>query len=437
MKKSFIENFDFILIFSVLILVGLGVAFIFSSGINSDGVLVTNEYIKQIIWACLGFVFMIFLTLYDYRKLSRYTLQFFIFFIFLLLFTRFFGRESHGARSWLGIGDIGFQPSEFGKIFFILMLAKYLENSINDNQLKRLIIALLIFAIPTGMILIQPDLGTASVYIPIFFVMCFIAGIPTRYIIFLLATGFSMIFFIVLPVWNDYIAEKTFIFATILSNFKLKLILIFASTLICMLCFVVRRYFHLPHYFYWIAYTFAIISLGLILSIAGEKILKTYQIKRLIIFMNPNIDRLGAGWNIIQSKIAIGAGGLFGKSFLHGTQSHYRFLPEQSTDFIFSILSEELGFFGGMIVFILYFIIILRTIFIIKNCSNKFGSYIASGFLGMYIMHFFVNVGMVMGIMPITGIPLLFLSYGGTSLLTAMSSIGILMSIESKKYNFN
>lgn len=153
--------------------------------------------------------------------------------------------------------------------------------------------------------------------------------------------------------------------------------------------------------------------------------------------MDPNVDRLGAGWNIIQSKIAIGAGGLFGRSFLHGTQSHYRFLPEQSTDFIFSILSEELGFAGGIIVFVLYFIIMLRTIIIMKNCSNRFGAYIAAGFLGMYMMHFFVNVGMVMGIMPITGIPLLFLSYGGTSLLTAMTSIGILMSINSRKYDFS
>ncbi len=436
MKKSFLENFDFILIFSVLILVGMGIAFIYSSGINSSGILVTNEYIKQIIWAVIGFAFLIFFTLYDYRKIERYSVYFFVGFLVLLVFTRFFGRESHGARSWLGIGEFGFQPSEFGKIFYVLMLAKYLDISINENQLKRMVFSVLIFMIPTGLILIQPDLGTASVYIPIFFVMCFVAGIPNRYIIFLLATGFSMIFFIVFPVWNEYIAHNSFAVASIFENFKLKLILIFATTLICLLCFIVHRYFHLAHYFYWIAYVFAILSLGLIFSSAGEKILKDYQIKRLIVFMDPNVDRLGAGWNIIQSKIAIGAGGLFGRSFLNGTQSHYRFLPEQSTDFIFSILSEELGFVGGIIVFVLYFIIMVRIIMIIKNCSNRFGAYIASGFLGMFMMHFFVNVGMVMGIMPITGIPLLFLSYGGTSLLTAMTAIGILMSINSRKYNF-
>ena len=172
------------------------------------------------------------------------------------------------------------------------------------------------------------------------------------------------------------------------------------------------------------------------MSSFAAKFLKDYQIKRLIIFMDPNVDPLGAGWNIIQSKIAIGSGGWFGRSYLHGTQSHYRFLPQQSTDFIFSILSEELGFIGGFIVFILYFVIMFRILIIIKNTSNRFGMYIASGILGMFIIHFFINVGMVMGIMPITGIPLLFLSYGGSSLLTAMSCIGILMSINSRKLDF-
>lgn len=436
MKKNFLEYFDFVLIFSVLILVGLGIAFIYSSGINSSGVLVTNEYIKQIVWAVIGFVFMILLALYDYRKFSRYATYFYIAFLIILVYTRIFGRYVNGARSWIGIGEFGIQPSEFGKIFYILMLAKYLDSSINENQLKRTIIAFLIFLGPTALILIQPDLGTATVYIPIFFLMCFIAGIPNRYLIFMLGTGFSIILFTVLPVWNEYIAGGSVSWITIFTTFKLKLILILASLAICLLCVIFRRYFHLAHYFYWIAFVFAIISLGLIFSSVAAKVLKDYQIKRLIVFMDPNVDRLGAGWNIIQSKIAIGSGGMFGRSFLHGTQSHYRFLPQQSTDFIFSILSEELGFAGGMIVFILYSVIMFRTLYIIKNSSSHYGSYIASGFLGMYMIHFFINVGMVMGIMPITGIPLLFLSYGGSSLLTAMSSIGILMSINSRKFNF-
>lgn len=436
MKKSFLEYFDFILIFSVLILVGMGVAFIYSSGINSSGVLVTNEYIKQIIWACIGLFFMIFFCLYDYRKFSRYAMYFYFAFLAVLIYTRIFGRYVNGARSWIGIGEFGVQPSEFGKVFYTIMLAKYLDSSINENQLKRIITALVIFMGPTGLILIQPDLGTATVYIPIFFIMCYIAGIPVRYLLFLLGSGTAMIVFTILPVWNEYIAHNSVAAIAVFTNFKLKLLLIVTTSLICILCIVFRRYFHFAHYYYWIAFVFAIIALGLIASSGAAKVLKDYQIKRLIVFMDPNVDRLGAGWNIIQSKIAIGAGGLFGRSFLHGTQSHYRFLPQQSTDFIFSILSEELGFLGGIIVFTLYMVIMIRTLIVIKNSSNRFGSYIASGFLGMYMIHFFINVGMVMGIMPITGIPLLFLSYGGSSLLTAMTSIGIIMSINNRKYDF-
>jgi len=436
MKERIFENFDFILLLSVLVLCAMGIAFIYSSGINSSGVLVSNEYIKQIIWGVIGLFFMAFFALYDYRKFERYAHYLYFAMLVVLVYTRIFGRYVNGARSWLGIGDFGVQPSEFCKIFYTLMLAKYLSISINENQFKRLIIATLIFMGPFGLILIQPDLGTATVYIPIFFLMCFISGIPIRYVLFMLCTGASLIIFTVLPVWNEYIMHNSVAVVSALTNFKLKFILILATSSICLFSIIFRRYFHLPHYFYWIAYVFAILSIGLVCSSFAGKILKEYQIKRLIVFMNPNVDPLGAGWNIIQSKIAIGSGGMFGRSFLHGTQSHYRFLPQQSTDFIFSILSEELGFFGGMIVFILYFTIMLRTLIIVRNTSNRFGMYIAAGFLGMFMIHFFINVGMVMGIMPITGIPLLFLSYGGSSLLTAMTAIGLLMSINYRKFDF-
>lgn len=437
MKIKILEVFDYLLLICVLILVSLGIAFIYSSGINSEGVLVSNEYIKQIIWSCIGLAFLVFFALFDYRKTERYAYYTFIGLILILIYTRIFGRYVNGARSWLGIGEFGIQPSEFGKIFFTATLAKYLTNSQNENQLKRFFIATLIFIIPVGLILLQPDLGTATVYIPIFFIMCFIAGIPGRYVFFLLGCGISMIVFTILPVYNSFIANNSIAIITVLTNGTSKLILILTTATIGLICIIVRRYFHGRKYFYWISYGFLILSIGLILSTGAVKVLKEYQIKRLIVFMDPSSDPLGSGWNIIQSKIAIGSGGLFGRSFLQGTQSHYRFLPQQSTDFIFSILSEEFGFVGGMIVFVIYLILMFRTIHIIKATSNNYGSLIASGILGMFIIHFFINVGMVMGIMPITGIPLLFLSYGGSSLLTAMSCIGILMSINYRRHNFS
>lgn len=436
MKTSFIERFDYVLLLCVIILCAIGIAFIYSSGINSEGVLVTKEYIKQIVWTGIGLFFLTFFTLYDYRKYERIGYYFYLLIILVLVYTRIFGRYVNGARSWLGIGDFGIQPSEFCKIFFTIVLAKYLDESLNENQLKRFITSILIFIIPFGLILIQPDLGTATVYIPIFFLMCFIAGIPVRYILFLLGIGCSMIIFTILPVWNEFIKHNSHIFISALTNSKLKMILILATASISLIAIIVRHYFHGSKYYYWISFVFSIIALGLILSTGASKFLKDYQIKRLIVFMDPSVDPLGSGWNIIQSKIAIGSGGLFGRSFLHGTQSHYRFLPQQSTDFIFSILSEEIGFVGGVLVFTLYMIIMLRILVIIKNTSNRFGLYISSGFLGMFMIHFFINVGMVMGIMPITGIPLLFLSYGGSSLLTAMSAIGVLMSINSRKLEF-
>ena len=433
MKNKFFAMFDYFLILVVLTLVTLGILFIYSSSVNSEGISVTNEHIKQFIWASIGLFFMIILTVYDFRKLESISKYLYIGLIALLIYTIFFGRLVNGAKSWIGIGDFGIQPSEFGKVFFILFLAHYLNDSKNELPIKRFIKSILILCVPMGLILIQPDLGTASVYLPIFIVMCFIAGVPSKYLIILISFGLSTILFAVLPVWNTEIAEKPLVIISILTNFKLRAILIFATFIIALIGIIIRRYFHGPNYINWLTAAFFIISLSLIFSLILAKVLKDYQIKRLIIFMNPNVDPRGAGWNIIQSKIAIGAGGIFGKGYLRGTQSHYRFLPQQSTDFIFSILSEEFGFLGCCLVFLLFLFIFIRTIIIIRNSTSTYGAYIASGILGMFAFHFFVNVGMVMGMMPITGIPLSFLSYGGSSLLTSMSCIGLLMSINYRR----
>jgi len=156
---------------------------------------------------------------------------------------------------------------------------------------------------------------------------------------------------------------------------------------------------------------------------------------RLIVFLDPNVDPRGAGWNIIQSVTAIGAGGLTGRGYLQGTQSHYSFLPEQSTDFIFSIFSEETGFLGGFTVFMLFILICLRIFTTMKATSDPFAKYICSGLAGMFSFHYIINLGMTMGIMPITGIPLLFMSYGGSAVFTAMVGTGLILSIYLRRYN--
>ena len=435
MKFKLFERFDYILFFCVLILSGLGIAFIYSSGINSEGLLVSKEYIKQIIWVVVGIVIMILTAIYDYRKFMRQATIFYIVAMVMLVYTKIFGKYVNGARSWIGIGDLGIQPSEITKILFIMFLASYLDKSKNEEPRKRFILSLVIMAIPMGLILLQPDLGTASVYLPIFIFMCFMADIPLRYIMLVLCGGLATIILTVLPIWETEILHKSIPIINVLMNTKLLLLVIAAFAVIAIIGMIGQIVFK-KKYYYWITYVSGIITCALILSIAAGKVLKPYQIQRLIVFLDPSSDPRGSGWNIIQSKIAIGSGNFWGRGFMQGTQSHYRFLPQQSTDFIFSILAEEMGFAGGFFVFALFLVILLRIVYIIKQTTNLYGYFISSGILGMFFFHFIVNVGMVMGIMPITGIPLPFLSYGGSALITNMIAIGLLMSINSRRLDF-
>ena len=436
MKIRFFSLFDYALLICVILLTVFGIFFIYSSGINSQKVLVSNEYIKQIFWAVSGIFLLFLVSLIDYRKVKRIIPWLYLALILLLIYTRFFGRYVNGAKSWIGIGGFGIQPSEFGKIVFILFLAWYLDKSENTESKKRFIIALCIMMVPMGLILLQPDLGTASVYIPVFLIMCYFAGIPLRFLSLFLATGVLTIVITVLPIWESEIVQKDIAIVNILTEPNLRFFIIAVCSAITVLSLLGRIFFK-NSYYYWIAFVFAIITVSLIASIGAGKVLKDYQIKRLIVFLDPQTDPLGSGWNIIQSKIAIGSGNIFGQGFLQGTQSHYRFLPQQSTDFIFSILSEETGFVGGLAVFSLYLVIILRGFSIIKSTTDIFGCYIASGVCAMLFYHFIVNVGMVMGMMPITGIPLLFLSYGGSSLWVAMMSVGLLESVRLRRLDFH
>ncbi|WP_304222701.1 rod shape-determining protein RodA [Gracilinema caldarium] len=431
--KRLIE-IDFTLFFSSLILTFFGILMIYSSGINSAGVLVSNEYIKQVVFAVIGLVFIGLLVIFDYRRLYDYAEYFYAFFLLLVLYTVFFGKLVNGARAWIGFGNFGIQPSEFLKIATIILLAKYLENSQRSEEpLRRFIIASLIVLLPMLFILLQPDLGTALVFIPILLVTCFVAGITKRYIVYtILLIGFTG-FFTILPLWQVHILKGAMPFLKIFQNIKIVIVLELSMILITGIAWYgFKRY--RKNYFYWIVYVLSILILSLFASMAAHKVLKDYQIMRLIVFLDPYIDPKGSGWNIIQSVTAIGSGGFLGKGFLQGTQSHYRFLPQQSTDFIFSIFSEEMGFLGGLLLFSLFLLILLRLLNIMKTTSDPFGAYIAAGFSSMLAFHFMINVGMTMGIMPITGIPLIFLSYGGSSLLSTLLGIGISLSIYVRRF---
>ena len=436
MKIKFFQLIDWTMLFCVLLLSVTGICFIYSSAINQQGQLVTKEHAKQIIWVCMGLAMLIAAAIYDYRNFERYISVAFGVFIILLILTRIFGKTVNGAKSWIGIGEFGIQPAEFGKIIYILFMARYLHKTEELSERKRFLGALGVMIFTICLILIQPDLGTASVYIPIFFFMCFAAGIPLRYILGALSFGMLTVLLAILPVWQDQIAGHTYALLSILTVKKIRVLFTAGFGAIALTGFLGTLFFRHNKYYYWITFVSAIIFGAMVCSLGVTKVLKPYQIQRLIIFLDPYTDKQGSGWNIIQSKTAIGAGGFFGKGFLRGTQSHLRFLPEQSTDFIFSILSEEAGFLGGLVVFFLYFILMGRMILIIRRTTNHYGYYAASGILGLFFFHFMVNVGMVMGVMPITGIPLLFLSYGGSSMLTAAVCVGIMMSVNYRHFAF-
>ena len=429
-------NFDFYILLSVLILVVTGIFFIYSSCVASDGSVVSNEYIKQIVWAVMGVAVLASVIIVNYKKVQDYSVYLYIFFIFLLLVTLVAGNKVNGARSWLGIMDIGIQPSEFAKIATILMLSSFYSAHKNDvRSIQTFIRGFLITLIPMTLILVQPDMGTALVYIPIFIITAYIAGSSLRHIIYLLLTGSIMIVLVIIPVWEDFASESTGkIIKTISdSGIYIYMMLSFLTvTVISMAGYYIAR----KGYYYWIMYGSSIMSVAMIGSVAAQKVLKTYQIMRLIVFLDPYIDPKGAGWNIIQSITAVGSGGVWGKGFLNGTQSHYRYLPQQTTDFIFSIMAEELGFAGSLFIFSLFLIIIIRGIIIIGAAKDSFGSNIAAGVVAMIFFHFIVNIGMAMGIMPITGIPLLFLSYGGSSLWTAMIGTGLLINVYFRRYRY-
>jgi rod shape determining protein RodA len=431
--RNFLE-IDFPLIFSAVILSVFGILFIYSSGVTSTGVLVSTEYIRQIIWSVTGLIAALVIAMIDYRRLYDLSLYLYLGAILLLIYTCLFGRLVNGARAWIGIGAFGIQPSEFAKITTIVFLARHLDGSKrSSNNFFRFVVSCLIVFAPMGVILLQPDFGTSLVFIPILLAMTFIAGISLRYVFFLCACIAFTSVFIALPLWQSYILRQAIPSLNILASIEFVGIAVLALCIIAGIAlFGFLRY--RKRYFYWIIYSAAIVMLSLGASFAARKALKDYQIMRLIVFLDPNVDPRGSGWNIIQSITAIGSGGFTGKGYLQGTQSHYRFLPQQSTDFIFSIFSEEWGLLGGLLVFVLFLIICLRLVRIMKSTSDPFGSFIAAGLAAMYAFHFLINVGMTMGIMPITGIPLLFMSYGGSSLTSAMAGIGLALSVYTRRF---
>jgi len=408
-------------------LVAIGVLFIYSSGVDSTGESVSQEWIKQIVWALTGFALLAVVAAAGPGWLQSGAPYLYAGGMLLLALTALFGREVNGARAWIGVGDFGVQPSEFAKLTTIVFLASYLSGIGNGiKELPRFALGLAIVLLPVGLILLQPDMGTAMVYVPIFLVAALVSGAEIRHLAFILGAAIVTFAMAVLPSLSPQGVLRTV--ATALLDPGIVRLAAVALLAIVGLAFVGHRLSR-SRWLYWVGYLASIVLGGVTGSALVRSVLKPYQIVRLAAFINPWADLRGSGWNIIQSVTAVGSGGPTGKGYLQGTQSHYRYLPQQSTDFIFSILAEEWGFRGSLLVLGLFAVVLLRSIAICRRARDDFGVAMAAGVTGMFATHVLVNIGVASGIMPITGIPLTFVSYGGSALWTGLLAVGMLLAL--------
>jgi rod shape determining protein RodA len=427
-------NIDYYLLIAAILLCAIGIAAIYSSGVDAEGRLVSNEYVKQLIWFVIGFFLLAGAALFDFSRFKDTSWIFFAIAIVLLILTRAAGRVVNGARAWIGIGGFGIQPAEFAKLATVLMLGRYLDSAEYDSSFKKLVMAGLILSLPLMLILIQPDFGSALVFFPAALVMLALADVDFRYILFGVISILGIFLFLSLPLYAANHYRQDNILNVIIARADI-LILIFIIILFVAVIAGAGWLKFKKRYYYWLSYAFAILAFSIAGAVAAHKLLKPYQIDRLLVFIDPSIDPRGSGWNILQSITAIGSGGFWGKGYLHGLHSHARYIPQQSTDFIFSIIAEEFGFFGCLVLFALYAIIFFRCIVLIETSKDRFSQYVVGGILGIFVFHFMINVGMAMGIMPVTGIPLYFISYGGSAMWSSLISIGILTGISARRYS--
>lgn len=434
-RKIRISYIDWTLLLILIIFLVISVLFIYSGTKNINSL--KNRFLNQIIYGTLGLVFGIFLLLIDLKKINDISEFIYLFGILLLILTLIIGTRVRSSKSWIRFGPVGIQPSEFMKIFYILFISKIISLYQNDDKYRRSIkfffIALLITIIPVLLILKQPDFGSAFIFLLIFITISFFADLNTEMLILMIVMGVFIFSLPLLRVYIKIVDTSIFIKNIIFSNkyfliISLLLIITGIIILIISLNFDSRMLMR-------ISLVFIGIGISLILSIIADKILADYQKKRLLVFINPELDKLGSGYNIIQSKIAIGAGGLFGKGIFKGTQSQFGFLPERSTDFIFSIIGEEGGFLLSFAILVMWGIIYYKILNLIKVTSSYYYKMVLSGIFGYFFNQTILNIGMTIGLMPITGVPLPFISYGGSSLMTSIFAYMIVLNISMKRYS--
>lgn len=431
--RSSFQEYDIKLLISIIALILIGIITIYATGFDPIEKVNSGLYKKQLLWFIIGIICMFAISRVHYRILGDYSLYIYLGVLFFLIITTIFGAKIRNTRAWINFGYFAIQPSEFMKLATILLLSKYLElRQFDIKRLRELFIPFAIVGVPVLLIYMQPDFGTAMIFIPIFFALLFLGGADILQLISILGVATIALF---VPMMLTYIEWSGINisggFFSFLKGNELLYIISGSLFAVSIISFILYFFFNSKVYRAIYIPSF-IISAGLFLSVIIQKFLKEYQKRRILVFLNPDLDPYGSGYNVIQSKIAIGSGGIIGKGFLKGSQSQLGFLPEKSTDFIFSVISEEWGFIGAVIVLLLFGYILYKGCMIALKTSDKFGMLLAGGITCMIFFHLFINIGMALGIMPVTGLPLTFLSYGGSNLIMSLLSIGILINIDSR-----
>jgi rod shape determining protein RodA len=358
---------------------------------------------KQFLALLLALVGLSIFCYFDYQRLKSAAPFLYGLIIVLLVAVLFSGNGISGAQRWFQFGLFSFQPSELAKLVLIIVLAAFLGRRTELRSGWEALSLLALVGLPFLLIFKQPDLGTALVFFVILIGMLAAADSAPLLLLLLVTPVVSLLLRPLFPLWLIYLWG------------------------VALTLFLTRA-----RLFDWVTVLGSNIGVGIALPFLW-KTLKSYQRSRIVSFLNPEADPLGAGYHTLQSKIAIGSGGLLGKGFLHGSQTQLQFIPEQFSDFIFSVVGEEFGFLGAMVVLGLFGLIVWRGLAIAASARDRFGQLLAYGIVTMLVFHCGANVGMALGILPVVGIPLPFLSYGGSSLFINLAALGILQSISMRR----
>lgn len=410
-NNNFFSN-DFIITGIYFTMLLIGFLSIYSSQ-NTDGygfLSFQNESFKQLIWIFICLFVFFAISILEYRFIFDLAVPLYGLSLFLLVLVLFIGQEVNSHSSWFNLFGLKFQPSEFSKFSTALFLAKIFDSySINLRNNKHTILTSLVFLLPSSIILLQGDTGTALVYFS-FFLVFLREGLSLNFLIFSIAFVLIFVFGLLVDTYILYIII-TVVF------------LVYVGLSIKDIRKVINSF---------ILFVLSILIIngqGFVLN----NILTPKQKQRVETLINPSSDPLGSGWNITQSKIAIGSGGVFGKGFLKGTQTGLNFVPIQSTDFIFSVIGEEFGYLGSMIFIILYIIFLYRILILSEAQKDRFARVFGYSVFSIFLFHFTINVSMTLGLFPVIGIPLSLISYGGSSLLSFSLLLFVFLKLNGVK----